>query len=112
MKISKLPANGLHLSYPKIITNLLKQHDTDEANSTSVPDVKSSDLSKKRANANTVYVKKYQRFVRDTLILSVPMGTLRFIADTTHPGLTYIVGILGRHLHDPTERQIDAIKPI
>ena len=102
LKITKLTRNGLHLSNPKIITNLLKENDMDGANSTSVPYVKSADLSKRKNNENTVDTKKNQSTV----------GTLRFIADATHPGIAYIVGILGRHLHDPCQRHMDAIKPI
>lgn len=38
------------------------------------------------------------------------VGTLRFIADTTHPGISYIVGFLGRYLQDPCQRHVDALK--
>lgn len=57
---------------------------------------------KRRGNESTVDFKMYQSTV----------ATLRFIADTTHLGLAYIVGILGRHSHDPCERPIKIIKTI
>lgn len=40
------------------------------------------------------------------------VGSLRFVADTTHSGISCIVGVLGRHLHDPSQRHVDALKPI
>ena len=40
------------------------------------------------------------------------VGSLRFVADTTHPGIAHIVGLLGRHLHNPSQRHVDALKPI
>ena len=40
------------------------------------------------------------------------MGTLRFIADTTHPAISWIVGVLGRHLHNPAPRHATALKSI
>lgn len=57
----------------------------------SVPYVQSADLSKRKEIESTVETKAYQSAV----------GTLRFISDTTHPGIAWIMGILGRHLHDP-----------
>lgn len=29
------------------------------------------------------------------------VGTLSFVSDTTHPAITWIIGMLGRHLHNP-----------
>lgn len=40
------------------------------------------------------------------------VGSLRFIADTTHPDISHIVGLLGGHLHNPSQRHVDALKPI
>lgn len=40
------------------------------------------------------------------------VDTLRFIADTTHPRIAYIVGVFGRHLHDPAQRHMDALKHV
>lgn len=40
------------------------------------------------------------------------VGSLRFTADTTHPGIDHIISLLGRHLHDSAQRHVDALKPI
>lgn len=57
LKIAKLATGGLHLAHPKIITNLLNDNGMDGANSTSVPNAKGADLSKRKENENTVDVK-------------------------------------------------------
>lgn len=38
------------------------------------------------------------------------VGSLRFVADTTHPGISHIIGILGRHLHNPSQRHVNTLK--
>lgn len=38
--------------------------------------------------------------------------TQRFIADTTHLEIAYIVGVLARHLHNPAQRHFDALKHV
>lgn len=40
------------------------------------------------------------------------LGTLRFVSDTTHPGIAWMLGILGRHIDNPAQRHADAIKPV
>ena len=86
----------------KIITKILKEKGLDGSNSTSVPYVINADLIKRKLNEPTVDTKQYMKDV----------GSLRFIADTTHPGISYIVGFLGRYLQDPCQRHTDALKPI
>ena len=102
LKITRLSSGGIKISNPKIITKLLKEKEMDGSNSVSIPYVINADLSKRKENESTVNNKAYMKDV----------GTLRFIADTTHPGIAYIVGVLGRHLHDPCQRHVDALKPI
>jgi hypothetical protein len=36
------------------------------------------------------------------------VGSLRYFADTTHPAIAFIVGLLGRNLHQPTDRHMAA----
>lgn len=102
MKISKLASGALKISNPKIIRKLLRDKGLDGANSCSIPYVISADLSARKPHEPTVDTKSYMQDV----------GTLRFIADTTHPGIAHIVSLLGRHLHDPCQRHVDALKPI
>ena len=40
------------------------------------------------------------------------LRSLRYIADTTHPEIAFIVGLLGRHLQSPTPRHFHATKRI
>lgn len=72
------------------------------ANWTATPYKVSADLSRRKENEENMPLKPYQSAV----------GTLRFICDTTLPGIAYIVGILGRNLHDPAQRHMDALKHV
>lgn len=71
-------------------------------NSVTVPYVISADLSTQRLEEDQADKKMFQRNV----------GKLRFIADTSNPGIAWITGVLGRHLHDPALRHMAALKPI
>lgn len=97
-----MASEGLYLSNPNKRKNLLTEKGMNRAHSTSVPYFTSADLSKGSEYKSTVDVKYCQCTV----------GTLIFFANTTHPGLAYILGILGRQLHDLCERHFDATKPI
>ena len=101
LKITRLSSGGIN-QQPDNNTKLLKEKEMDGSNSVSIPYVINADLSKRKEGESTVDNKAYMKDV----------GTLRFIAGTTHPGIAYIVGVLGRHLHDPCQRHVDALKPI
>ncbi len=60
----------------------------------------SSPLHARRPGEPPANVPAYQSLV----------GSLRFLADTTHPTLCHIVGVLGRHLHAPCDRHVAAAK--
>lgn len=79
---------------------ILQEKGMDGSNSTSIPYITNADLSKRRENKEIFDNKEYMKDI----------GTLRFIVDTTHPGIAYIVGALGRHLHDPCQHHADALK--
>ena len=102
LKITRLTNGGIKISNPKIINRILQEKGLDGSNAVSVPYVIDADLTARKDHESTVDSKQYMRDV----------GTLRFIADTTHPGIAHIVGILGRHLHNPCQRHVDALKPI
>jgi hypothetical protein len=40
------------------------------------------------------------------------LGTCRFIADTTHPQIAYICGVLGRHVRQPAVRHMGSLKRV
>lgn len=102
LKISRLPGGGIKISNSKIIQKILKENGFDGANSLSAPCVISADLTARKEHEPTVDVKQYMGNA----------GSLRFIVDTTHPDIFHIVGIIGRHLHDPSPRHVEALKPI
>lgn len=101
-KITKLPCGGIRMSNPKIIHKMLVDHDLVGCNPVCVPYVVNADLSFRRPEEAQADKRTYQSAV----------GTLRFIADTTHPSIAWITGVLGRHLHDPSPRHTAALKPI
>jgi hypothetical protein len=61
-----------------------------------------ADLTAAKDNAVQVPAKTYQELI----------GSLSFICDTTHPTISWMVGVLGRHLHCPTERHMAASKMV
>lgn len=61
-----------------------------------------ADLSAAKSTEQLAHKLKYQRGV----------GTLRFVSNTTHPAITRILGMLGRHLHNPANGHHYAIKPV
>jgi hypothetical protein len=63
------------------------------------PNVDGHDLSTCRPDETTLpNVQSYQSL----------LSSLRYFADTTHPAIAFIVGVLGRHLHQPTARHMAA----
>lgn len=102
LKITKLTCGGIQLSNPKIILKLLSEHGLTNCNPVHVPYVANADITARRPDEDRADKKAFQKAV----------GTLRFIADTTHPAIAWISGVLGRHLHDPAPRHVAALKPI
>lgn len=72
------------------------------AKSTCVPYVIDSVLTARKDHEPTVDNKQYMSDV----------GFFSFVADTTHPSIYHIVGVLGRHLHNPAQRHVNELKPI
>lgn len=90
------------ISNPKIINQILKEKGLEGSNSVSVPYLINADLTARKEHEPIVGTKQYMSaFV-----------SLRFIADAAHPGISYIVGVLSRHLYNPSKRHVDAFKPI
>lgn len=81
LKIERLPTGGIKISNPKIIHKILQEKGPDGANPMCVPYVISADLTERTEHEPTVDTKQYMSVV----------GSLRFVADTTHPGISYIV---------------------
>lgn len=69
---------------------------------TNVPYAISADLTATRAGEGLANLPEYQSGI----------GTLRFISSPTHRAITWILGMLGRHLHNPATRHEAAVKPV
>lgn len=101
-KITKLPCGGIQLSNPKIIQKLQTDQGLENCNPVQVPYVTNADITTRRSDEPPADKKAFPKVV----------GILRFIADTTHPAIAWITGVLGRHLHNPAQRHATALKPI
>jgi hypothetical protein len=89
LKIERRPGGGLTISNPKSVDALLRAHGLADANTAKMPYKVTADLTAAKDNDVLVPVKPYQELI----------GSLSFICDTTHPTISWIVGVLGRHLH-------------
>jgi Reverse transcriptase (RNA-dependent DNA polymerase) len=99
LRIDRTPTT-LFVLNPKGINEVLRQHGMTDCNPSPSPQVDSHDLSTCRPDETTVpNVQSYQILV----------GSLRYFADTTHLAIAFIVGVLGRHLHQPTARHMAAV---
>lgn len=87
LKITKLQSCAIQIANLKIIHKLLSDNGLTGCNPVQVPYVIDADLSARRPEETQADKKAYQSFV----------GTLRFIPDKTHPGIAFIVDVLGRH---------------
>lgn len=96
------PCGGIPISNPKIFQKLLIENEMTNCNSKCTPYVDNANLCARRPEEENWGISYFQKSV----------GTLRFIADTTHPAIARILGVLGRLLHDPGTRRISALKSI
>jgi Reverse transcriptase (RNA-dependent DNA polymerase) len=88
LRIERMPDGGLKLSNPKLIVALLSRHGMADCNPTILPHVASATLHSTQDGEPLVDPSAYR----------VVVGSLRFLADTTHPLIAHPVGVLGRHL--------------
>jgi Reverse transcriptase (RNA-dependent DNA polymerase) len=102
LKISLLPSGAITLSNPRTISTLLQSHGLFECNPAPTPHLDGQDLTCRRPDETAADRAEYMSI----------LGSCRFIADTTHPQTAYICGILGRHMHDPASRHMDALKRV
>lgn len=84
------------------MNQILKGKGLDGFSSVSVPYVTNAGLPARKDHETTVDTKQYMSDV----------GSHRFIADTTHAGISYIVGVLDMHLHNPSKKHVDTLKII
>jgi hypothetical protein len=90
------------ITNPLLIDELLCSQGMEECNPRQSPHQDGADLLAARDGEQRIAVKPYQSIV----------GVLRYLADTTMPEISYIAGVLGRHLDQPTKRHAEAIKTV
>lgn len=100
LKLERLKDRSLKLSNPKGIQELLNQNGMTSCRPNTTPVRTNADLSATHPPEMPMPQKPYQKLI----------GSLRFIADTTHPTITWVTGVLGRHAAMPSHRHIDATK--
>jgi hypothetical protein len=94
LRLDRTPIT-LTISNPKCILEFLAQHNLQDCNPSPTPHMDGHDLSTRQPNEPLLSdIPQYQSLV----------GSLRYFADTTHPSISFIVGILGLHLQQPTAR--------
>jgi hypothetical protein len=96
-----MPDGGLKLTKPKLDA-LLSHHGMADSNPTILPHVASATLHSTQDGEPLVDPSEYRSVV----------GSLRFLADTTHPLIAHPVGVLGRHLVRPALRHMVATKNV
>lgn len=96
-KITQLACGGILLSNPNKIRKITSYR---QITISATPCVANADLSALRLDVEQCEKAAFQSAV----------GTLGFTAD--HPAISWITGVLGRHLHDPSPRHVAALKPI
>jgi hypothetical protein len=101
-KIERRPGGGLTISNPKGVDALLRAHGLADANSAKMPYKVTADLTAAKDNDVLVPVRSYQELI----------GSLSFICDTTHQTTSWIVGVLGHHMHCPTAGHMAASKMV
>jgi hypothetical protein len=102
LRIERMPDGGLKLTNPKLVEALLARHGMADCNPTILPHVASATLHRTADGEPLIDPSAYRAV----------LGSLRFIADTTHPLIAHPVGVLGLHLVRPALRHIVATKHV
>jgi hypothetical protein len=92
MKIARASNGDITVFNPMLIIKLLATNGLIDCNSSPTPHIDGHDTSKTTEND----------ILADTATFQSTLGSCRFLADTTHPQLAFIIGSLGRHAHNPS----------
>lgn len=103
LKIEIKDAGTITATNPNNIQKILDSCGLGDFNSTSTPHVDNQDATARRASPE---------IPDDQVLFMSVLGGCRFVADTTHPKIAYIVGVLGRQIVDPAERHMIAPKRV
>jgi hypothetical protein len=102
MKITRDTNGDINISNPAFTTNLLAANGFNDCNPSPTPRIDGQDTFK-TTDADILTGKTaYQS----------TLGSCRFLADTTHLQLAFIIGSLGRHARNPSTRHDAALKRV
>jgi hypothetical protein len=102
LRITRTPSGTITVTNPGAITRLLTAHGMQDCNAAPTPHLDGQDLSTCRPDEPHA----------DQATFMSALGSCRFIADTTHPQIAYICGVLGRHMRQPAARHMDSLKRV
>jgi hypothetical protein len=94
MKITRDNNGDITICNPALITNLLVANGLNDCSPSPTPHIDGQDTSKTTDDD----------ILTDTTAYQSMLESCRFLADTTHPQLAFIIGSLGRHAHNPSTR--------
>jgi hypothetical protein len=95
--------NGdITIANPKLINSILTTAGLSECNPAPTPHLDGHDTSQTRAAESPVDFKSFQS----------TLGACRFFADTTHPDIVFLIGVIGRAAHNPCTRHDAALKHV
>jgi hypothetical protein len=102
MKITRDTNGDITISNPALITIMLAANGLNDCNPSPTPHIDGQDTCK-TTDAD---------ILTDKTAYQLTLGSCRFLADTTHPQLAFIIGSLGLHVHNPSTRHDAALKRV
>jgi hypothetical protein len=102
MKITRDANGDITISNPALITNLLAANGLNDCNPSPTPHI-DGQVTSKTTDAD---------ILTDKTAYQSTLGSCRFLADTTHPQLAFMIGSPGRHAHNPSTRHDTALKRV
>jgi hypothetical protein len=102
MKSTRDTNGDITISNPALVTSLLAANSLNDCNPSPSPHIDGQDTYKTTDADILIDKTAYQS----------TLGSRRFLADTTHPQLAFIIGSLGHHAHNPSTRHDAALKRV
>lgn len=102
LKITRLTNGGIKISNPKTVGLIFEGESPERVKPYMCAIIHQCGPTARKYREAAVNIRQYMNEV----------GSLRFVADITHPGISHIVGVLGRHLHNLLQSHVDALKPL
>jgi hypothetical protein len=102
IQITRDPTGDITISNLALIINLLAANGLNDCNPSPTPHIDGQDTFK-ATDAD---------ILTDKTAHQSTLGSCRFLADTTHPQIAFIIGSLGLHAHNPSTRHDAAFKRV